>query len=105
MATFSGLCCQDIVERRTVELERGEEGLGIAIQVGNIHSSRYMQRKNQIHKFMLCFFTGLQGGLDFKLPVSIDTVFDNSPGMQQIFLLVQNLLKEREGGEGRGQIL
>ena len=52
MATFPGLCCQDIVERRTVELERGEEGLGIAIQVGNIHSSSYMQRENQIRKFM-----------------------------------------------------
>lgn len=66
-----------------------------------IHNRSYMQRKNQIRKFMLCFFTGLQGGLDFKLPVSIDTVFDNSPGMQQIFLLVQNLLKERERESGR----
>ena len=46
----------------------------------------------------MIFCTGLQGGLDFKLPVSIDTVFDDSPGMQQIFLLLQNLLKERERG-------
>ena len=35
----------------------------------------------------------LQGGLDFKLPVSIDTIFDDSPGT--IYTI--------EGGrEGRG---
>ena len=38
---------------------------------------------------MVCFFPVLyfadiniaQGGVDFKLPVTIETVFDNSPGM------------------------
>ena len=36
----------------------------------------------------------LQGGLDFKLPVSIDTIFDDSPGT----------IYTREGGGGGGEL-
>ncbi|CAI7990814.1 Gamma-2-syntrophin [Geodia barretti] len=63
------LATKDIVNRRTVELERGEDGLGIAIQ----------------------------GGLDFKLPISIDTVFDDSPASRSEAIEREDVLLEVNG--------
>ena len=40
------ICVQDIVNRRTVELERGEDGLGIAIQVDSFYL--YPQLQGQL---------------------------------------------------------
>jgi hypothetical protein len=64
------LATKDIVDRRTVELERSEEkSLGIAIQ----------------------------GGLDFKLPVSIDTIFEDSPASRSGVIEREDVLLEVGG--------